>query len=121
MKAITIAVIAVLAASVFGLTGYSCTDTTCTNCTENKPNPNATVNGDCTTLNGQSSKAFCSSGNATMQSFGNSDCSGTPATSISYPADKCIPFTTSSMKITCGSSAAAAVVAVAAVVAALLF
>ena len=115
MKAITVAVIAVLAAAAMAISIDLCTDTTCTNCTAQP----AVAEG-CTSLSGASSKAVCSGDNITVTAFANSDCSGSGLAALSYKTG-CTVIGTVSTKISCGASASAVVVAVAAIVAALLF
>jgi hypothetical protein len=115
MKAISVAVIAILAAAAMAITISGCTDTTCTNCTAQP-----SVAEGCTSLSGASSKAVCSGDNVTVTGYTNSDCSGTGSGALSYKTG-CSVIGSASIKVSCGASASAVVVAVAAIVAALLF
>ncbi len=120
MKALTIAVIAILAAAAMAFSAEMCTDTTCSNCT-NAMDANTTVSGDCYTNGPASQKIVCSGDNVTVSVFANTDCSGTTVVpAISYKVG-CNVLGTQSLKVSCGASAATVVVAVAAIVAALLF
>ena len=120
MQAITIAVVAILAAAAAAAWSIEgCTDSACSNCTA-MDTTGVTWSGNCASQSGVSYNLVCSGSNASFNAYANADCSGSALTSVSYTTG-CTAVGSAGLKVSCGASAATAVVAVAAVVAALLF
>lgn len=117
--ALTIAVIAVLALSGAMATLKSCADTQCSShCSTDTTGPDT-----CKAASGSSGKYVCASGNVSILTFLNSDCSGSPVSSLDIGKDGvCGSYGKGSFLVTCSpASGVSALVAVVAVVAALLF
>ena len=124
MKAITIAIIVLLAAAAMAASWSveSCDDTSCSNCT-NVITDAMTVTNDCAidAARNESWKIDCSSGgpNVTFASYQNTACSGNATINLQYK-DGCNTVGYHSLKISCGAAAFSSAVAIA-VIAALLF
>lgn len=123
MKVLALALVAIfLVSAAFAEDEWDieiCYDTGCTNCTSPKVD-GTTFNDGCASISGASTKLDCSGDNATVTSYANYDCSGSPATT-SYFKVGCSTSGSLSVKVTCAaSSIATVVVAVAMMAAALL-